>query len=216
MTTRDAMKTEILDDLDRSSSADGTRVLAAISSAIKFYQPKRFFFNESRSTTFTTTAADWDYTFGSGGDITQEFYRIDLAVLEEASADYVLTRRDYRDIERLNDGSATSNRPYNYAYVDQQLVLYPIPDDTYTIRLTGHIKYAEPAADATAGNEWFTEAYELIRSRAKAYLYAHVYPNPENLQLAAVMKMAEKEALSSLMSATHDKVSLGCIEPTDF
>lgn len=213
MTTRGTLKTEILDDLERSSAADGTRVLAAISSAIKFYQPKRFFFNESRSVTFTTSANDWDYTFGTGGDITTEFYRVDAAFVVENGNNYKLSRRDYRDIELLNDSNATSNRPYDWAWVDRQMVLYPIPDDTYTIRLVGHIKYAEPAADDTADNEWFTEAYELIRCRAKAYLYAHVYPDPP---MAALMQAGEQQALRSLQEATMAKAGMGEIEPTDF
>lgn len=213
MTTRATLKTEILDDLERDSAADGTRVLAAISSAIKYFQPRRFFFNESRSTTFNTVADQSIYTFGTGNDITQEFYKIDLAVLEDTNTDYVMKRRDYRDIEVLNDAGATSNRPYNYDYFDRSLMLYPIPDAAYTIRLTGHIKYAEPEADGEENNEWFTEAYELIRSRAKLILYTHVYPDMEGRQ---TMKIAEREALTSLESGTDAKIASGCLEPTTF
>jgi len=213
MTTRGTLKTEILDDLERSSTADGTRVLAAISAAIKHYQPRRFFFNESRSVTFTTVAADWDYTFGSTGDITTEFYKIDMVVREASDGDWPLAVADYRDIEVANGADSTNDEPTEWAYIDRTLVLSPIPDDAYTIRLTGHVKLAEPAADDTAGNAWFTEAYELIRCRAKSYLYAHVYPD---VAMAQMMQAAEASALHSLLSATQDRVAPGFLEATEF
>lgn len=214
MTTRGAMKTEILDDMERSSPADGTRVLSAISSAIKFYQPRRFFFNESRSVTFSTAAGTDLYTFTTIGT---EFYRIDSAFVTVASGDVrELDKTDYVDLEWRLGNDTTTTVPREFAYVDRSMRLWPSPDAIYTVRLTGHVKYAEPAGDDTVDNEWFTEAYELIRCRAKAYLYAHVYPTQENLQLASIMRVAERDALYSLMSATTDKVATGYLEATDF
>lgn len=211
MTTRGDLKTEILDDMERSSAADGVRVLAAISSAIKHYQPKRLFFNESRDVTFATTQGTWVYAFGS--DIATEFYKIDMAAREGSDGNWPLDLADYRAIEVMNGGSALQGVPSDWAYIDRQIVLSPIPDAAYTIRLTGHIKYPEPQADGETGNAWFTEAYELIRCRAKAYLYAHVYPDA---QMATVMRAAEMEALNSLLSATDDRVAPGYLTATEF
>lgn len=213
MTTRGTMKTEIADDMERDVTADGSRILAAISAAIKFYQPKRFFFNESRSVTFSTVAGTDTYDFGSGEEITTEFYRIDACVLTDGSNNHFLHPRDYRELETLIEASSTQNRPRNYAYISRALRLYPVPDAVYTVRLTGHARVAEPAADDTANNAWFVEAYELIRCRAKAYLYAHVFPDAN---MAVIMKQAEAEALSALQSATYDRVGTGQIVPTDF
>ena len=42
------------------------------------------------------------------------------------------------------------------------------PSVHYDIQFVGGIKTAAPASDAEAGNVWMTEAYELIRCRAKA------------------------------------------------
>lgn len=211
MTTLGALKTEILDDLERDAATDGARVLSAISAAIKFYQPKRFFFNESRDVTFITVASQWVYKFGT--DIATEFYTIDLALVEETANDYMLYRRDYREIEYLNDNTATENRPDTYGYVAQSLALYPIPDDAYSVRLTGHVKLAEPAGEAEANNAWMTEAYELIRCRAKAYLAAHAYRDDA---YAALMRAAEADALSALRSASTDKAMAGYVIPSDF
>lgn len=206
MTTRGAMKTEIMDDMKRSSAADGVRVLSAISSAIKFYQPKRFFFNESRDTTFNTVASTNTYTWAAVG---AEFYTVDGVFLTDGSI-IELRKEDYRAFETPITGESV---PTAWAFMKGGIIFWPTPPGIYAVRVTGHLKLAEPAADDTAANEWFTEAYELIRCRAKAYLYAHVFTD---LEMAQVMGVAEKEAKTSLMGATASKVGTGRLVPTEF
>ena len=213
MTTRSAMKTEIIDDMERDATADGARVLSAISTSIKFYQPKRFFFNESRSVTFNTVASTDTYDFGTGQEITTEFYKIDGVYVTENGNVHELNVRDYRDLEVLIDSNANEGRPWSYAYINRALRLYPVPDAIYSVRVVGHVKLAEPATDNEADNLWFTEAYELIRCRSKAYLYTHVFPKPE---MAAMMRIAEKDALDALKGATQDRTGTGQIVPTQF
>lgn len=209
MTTRAALKSEIIADLRRGSS-DSTRVLAAISAAIKFYQPQRFFFNESRSVTFDTANGTDTYSFTTIGT---EFYRIDSVTATESGQNHSLRPENYAALEELIDSSSTRNRPSCYAYINRGLRFYAVPDAAYTIRVTGHIKLAEPAEDSTADNEWFTEAYELIRCRAKASLSLHVWPD---LGLASAMQEGERQARSALRSATTDKIGTGTLVPTQF
>lgn len=211
MTTRGTLKTEILDDIDRSG--DGTRVLSAISSAIKFYQPQRFFFNESRSITFPTVDGTDTYAFSSTGAITTEFYTIDGVFVLDGTNQLRLSPVDYLQLEELMESTPAEGRPTRYAYINRALRLYRCPDAVYTMRIDGHIKAAEPAADDTADNVWFTEAYELIRCRAKAYLYAHVYEQPD---MAAIMQAAEQQALKALRLASTSKLATGQLVPTEF
>lgn len=211
MTTRATLKTEILDDMERSATTDGARVLAAISAAIKFYQPKRFWFNESRSVTFNTAAGTDTYTFATIGS---EFYGIDGAFITIGAGDVrELERVDYAAMEQWADEDTTTGEPSEYAYIARSLRLWRTPDDAYAVRLLGHVKLAEPSTDDEADNAWFTEAYELIRCRAKAYLYAHVYEDPG---MASLMRAAESEALASLLSATHAKTAPGYLAATEF
>ena len=58
-----------------------------------------------------------------------------------------------------------------------------------------------------------TESYELLRSRAKAYLAVHVLRDPE---LAQLMAVAEREALTKLRSETAKRVKTGRIVSTQF
>lgn len=213
MTTRATMQTEILADLRRSSAQLGSQTLSAISAAIKFYQPQRFWFNESRSVTFNTVQSQSVYTFGTSGDITTEFYRIDGGVITEDSDNRPLRRGDYVALETMIDGNSTEGRPTRFAYIAKSLRLYPVPDAAYAVRLFGHIKLAEPENDNDTGNDWFVEAYELIKCRAKAYLGAHVLMD---LNMAAVMRAAEQDAFKALKKATTDKVATGTLVPTQW
>lgn len=211
MTTRAIMLAEMADDMLRS---DTTLFTNKINAAIRHYQPRRFFFNESRSVTFSTVASTDLYRFGVGLEITTEFYRLDSVFITIDTQDVrELERVNYVDLEALADNNTDTGEPSQYAFINKAIRLWANPDAIYSTRLTGHIKAAAPATDDEIDNPWMVEAYDLIMSRAKAELYAHSYEDPNN---AAVMQQAEASALRSLQDATHDKVSTGYLEATDF
>ena len=210
MTTQAALIAEILSDTERGTG-ETAAIRNKIASAIRHYSPTRFWFNESRDATFNTVIDQSDYAFGT--DITPEFYTIDGLFMTEGSNVYDLRHADYRSLEILLDANTTSSLPVSFAYIDRKLRVYPYPDAVYPVRVTGHVKIAIPSTDDDAGNEWFTEAYDLIMSRAKAELYAHRWEDPQG---AAVMRMAEQDAFSRLMATTNSKVGTGSIRPTQF
>lgn len=216
-TTLADLKATIANDINRDDLSN--QIADAITTAIEHYKEERTFFNETRSTTFVTVSAQSDYTVSDDADIPL-FYEIDGMFLEDASGEsYPLTRYDPVDIEQLLDNSAASGRPYAYAYIDQTFRLYPIPDQVYTVRPIGAIEYAAPATDGEADNFWMTKAFELIRCRAKWYLYAHKIKNPG---MAIAMGGEDGDgglagsALSRIRRATSKRVSAGRITPTDF
>lgn len=209
MTTLAVLLAEIQADTERTSASDVTATRAKINAAIRQYQTKRFWFNESRSVTFNTVASTAVYTFATIGT---EFYQIDGAYLTDGSEITELERVNYTEIEP-GQATPTEAAPFAYAYIAKSLRLYDVPDAIYAVRLTGHIKIAAPASDAEADNIWMTEAYDLIMCRAKAELYAHRWEDPANAQ---IMRAAEGDALNRLLGATHDKVALGYLEATEF
>jgi len=211
MSDRATMLAEMAEDMLRS---DTTLFTNKINAAIRHYQPRRFFFNESRSVTFNTVASTDVYRFGTGLEITTEFYRLDSVFITIAAQDVrELERVNYVDLEALAGNDTNTGEPSQYAFINKAIRLWANPDAIYSTRLTGHIKAAAPASDDEADNPWMVEAYDLIMSRAKAELYAHSYEDPNN---AAIMQQAEASALRSLQDATHDKVSTGYLEATDF
>lgn len=207
MTTRDDMVAEIEDDTERSDSA---AIVTKINKAIRYYQGERFWFNESRDTTFSTVIAQTDYAVA---DLGAEFYEIDGIFVTQGTNILQMRPRDYREIEQLLDGASTSSLPAWYAYVAGALRFYPSPDQVYPVRVTGHIKKAEPAIGAEANNVWMNEGYNLIIARAKAELFAHRWEDPTN---AAIMLQAERMAFSELKSKTAGKIGTGSFRPTQF
>jgi hypothetical protein len=209
MTTLAIMLAEIQADTERTSASDVTAMRAKIAAAVRQYQPKRFWFNESRSVTFNTVASTAEYTFTTIGT---EFYKIDGAFLTDGSEITELERVNYTEIEP-GQSTPTEAAPMAYAYIAKAVRLYDVPDAIYSARLVGHVKIAAPASDGEADNIWMTEAYDLIMCRAKAELYAHRWEDPNNAQ---IMRAAEGDALNRLLGATHDKVALGYLEATEF
>jgi len=208
MTTRDLMVAEMADDMKRS---DSDAFINKINAAIRHYQPKRFWFNESRTVTFSMVADTDTYSFTTIGT---EFYQIDGVFVTIATGDVrEMVRANYAALEAMADSDTTSGEPSVYAYINRGLRFWSPPDDTYSARVTGHIKIAAPASGGESDNVWMTEAYDLIMSRAKAELYAHRYEDPAN---ASVMQQAEASALRRLLSATGDKVATGYLTPTEF
>lgn len=209
MTTLAAMLTEIQADTERTSAADVTAMRSKINAAITQFQKKRFWFNESRDVSFSTVASQAEYAFETIGT---EFYKIDGAYVTVSAQDVrELDRVSYVDLEEVY-GSA-SGVPRGYAYINRALRLSRSPDAIYSVRLAGHIRIDPPAADDTADNEWFTEAYELIMCHAKALLYAHRWEDEVRAQTMAV---AASTAYRALRGATADKTRTGYLELTEF
>ncbi len=212
MTTRTALKATIMDDMHRSSTADGNRVLNEISSAIKFYQSQRFYFNESRSVTFNTVQGTDTYAFPSA--ITTEMYAIDGAWITIASGDVRELTPEYpADIEEWADEDTTQGEPESYAYINRSLRLWRNPNAVYAVRLMGHVKLAEPLTDGEANNAWMTEAYELLRCRCKRILALHVW---KDMELVGRMEIGERDAKNALLDATHDRVAMNVLRATEF
>ncbi|MFD1945065.1 hypothetical protein [Paradevosia shaoguanensis] len=211
MTTQAAMIAEILDDTERGAG-ETDAVRDKIAAAIRYYQPSRFWFNETRDVTFDTVPGQIDYPFplGTPGAV---FYKIDAAIVTQGTTNIDMGVEDYKVLEVLLDGNSTRSLPTVYAYIKKALRLYPAPDVIYPVRLTGHIRIDPPADDSEADNPWFVDAYDLIMCRAKAQLYKHRWGDPNN---AALMTDAEIEARDLLFSATADKTGTGVVRSTRY
>jgi hypothetical protein len=216
MTTKATLRARILSDLERDQATWGTMIDEAIADAITFHQSKRFYFNESRTVTFSTVAGTDMYTFNTPtltGTIGAEFYRIDDVLITISASVTHLRRVDYDWLEQTADNNTSQGQPYNYAYVGRQMRIYPIPDQAYTVRIIGHQKFDAPADDIVNDNVWMNEGFELIRSRAKAQFAMHVI---EDEPLAQRMQIMERSAMGALRESTYRKAEGGMIVPTQF
>lgn len=210
MTTKQIMIDEIDDDGDRAGT-DNTAIGNAIDQAIRHYQPQRFWFNETRSVTFNTVAATDAYTWATIGS---EFLTIDRALITIGSGDVrTLDPVSFTDQEEYADEDTTPGEPSEYAVTPTGLRFWRPPDDAYAVRLLGHLKLAAPASPSEANNAWMTEAYDLIKCRAEAELYAHRWEDPKG---AALMRAAELDALSRLRAAHYGRVAPRYLAATEF
>lgn len=206
MTTQAIMIAEIESDADRS---DTDAIRTKIQQAIRHFQPRRFWFNETRSNTFVTVIGQSDYDITTVGD----FYKFDaLYVIESSGEVDELKRHDYRWQETL-EGTVTNNLPYAWSYVDKTVRLYPPPDDVYTMRPTGHLKIAAPATDDEANNDWMLYAYDMIKYRARATLEAERWENPNS---ALMFKQMEDMEFNRLMAEGSKRIGTGEVLPTQF
>lgn len=212
MTTLGDLKTRIADDLARDDLT--SQIANEITSAIDFYKAtERFFWTESSDDTFDTVAAQHTYT-SADSSLIPRFVKVDTMFLDDTDGErYTLDLWDASQLEAMLDDDADSARPYAYTWFGQSFRFYPVPDQAYTIRPMGWIEPLAPTSDSEPNNPWMTQAFELIRCRAKAYLFTHVVKDTEQ---ALVMQAAERQALNAIRTATAARISTGRIYPTCF
>lgn len=211
MSTFGQMQDRIADELNRTDLT--SQIQKAIKSAIKVYDKQRFWFNESRSFTFSTVGGQEFYTSSDNADI-PNLLAIDTAQIAIASTDkYLLSRVSYEEMEATSaNGTSDEGQPTWFAYYNKQLRLYPIPDAVYTIRVSGHWALTDLSL-TTDTNNWMTDGEILIRSRAKREIFTHVIRDVEGV---AAMAQAENAELRELRSATGMRGSSGFLQATEF
>lgn len=207
MTTLAVMKARIADELMRGDLT--SPIATAVSDAIKHYQRKRLYLNESDSLTFSTVNGQSEYA-AAANSLIPYLYKIDWVT--GSSSPRFLDRIDNETYRDLTQTSA-SGQPYCYTYFDQVIRLYPTPTAVETIRIQAHYKLAEPASDAEADNLWMTDAEELIRHRAKMLIWRDVVLDVEK---AAVCAASEKDAFDALAAMSNAMTGTGRLVPTSF
>ncbi|MBX8783706.1 hypothetical protein HBA94_08010 [Ochrobactrum sp. GRS2] len=166
------MMTVIADEIDDVTGEYTPQIQNCIFAAIRFCERNVYYFNETRDVTFQTVAGREWYDKSDNPNI-PSLVRIVAAYCENSSGRRTTLRRVMpEDIETVSDNAASRGEPYMFTYFGQRLRLYPVPNDTnYTIRLQlGAYRLNEIQTSADS-NAWFTEAFDLIKARAKYQLY---------------------------------------------
>jgi len=198
MTTYVTLRTRINDELDESLS-DAT-VNAAIQTAIKFYERKRFWFNEKTGT--FATVGDQEYYGSLANSDIPNLVTIDSMVVTESSYKSPMYSATMEMIDACQNGSVTG-LPKHFAYFNSQIRLYPIPDQVYTVTMAYQYRLTALSADADS-NSWTTDAEALIRARAKWELCTHKL---WNYDLADRLMLVESRELNELQAETRRRRS---------
>lgn len=204
------LKAAIADDIQRGDVTN--QIAAAITAAIDFYADTHLYFTETRASTFPTVAAQSRYTSADNTDIPL-YLDFERAFIVDGANQLRLEWMKPGEMEYLLGNSKSSGRPHRWSYYGQSVWLYPVPNAVFTFQPLVTVKVPGPATDAEMNNPWMTEAFELIRCRAKIYLSVHTTNDD---QLAAKMVLAEKSALTRLRRETEKKAGSGGLQATQF
>lgn len=196
MSTLAEMKASIAAEIYRSDMSD--TITREIGRAIRFYQDRRFWFNETRTITFSTADGVEFYDASSNVNIS-DLLGIDYITVQQGNAIHQMAQTTPLDLDTIDQTTASRNVPLWYVYFEQKLRFYPVPNGAYPIRIAGVIVAPAPATDGETGNPWMTVAEELIRSRAKRNIFLHSLSGVDDGR-AGMMKQTEDEALMRLQA----------------
>jgi hypothetical protein len=203
MSTYGTMRTRIVDEFVNESITTA-QINNAIQSAIKHYERKPFWFNTKRGT-FATVAAQETYAAAANADIP---YIVQINSMSIDSPKVNLLGVNDDDIEDMQDGDVT-DQPRLYAYFENKLRLYPIPDAVYTVRMNYTCKFAALSADADT-NAWVDECEEMIRQAAKRILCTDILHDDAMAERYASL---ERVAMSAIQAEDRRRRSRKVLFP---
>lgn len=214
MPTLGDLKAEIADDIDDTTGEYTDQIERAISGAIRYCERSVYYFNETRDITFPTVDGQEWYGEADNANI-PTLVRIDAAWSEDSGGQRsALDREPPEVLEGLSDNSSSRGEPYAFTYFARQIRLYPIPGaQVYTIRLQVGPYRLAPMVNDSDENAWLTEAYDLIKARAKYLVYKNTL---KEAALAAEALNDANDQHDALKAETSARSGTGRIVPTCF
>ena len=195
------LKTQIEGDLHRTDIS--AQVSTAISGAIAHYSRERFWFLEGQATIPASASQTW-YTAPT------DLKAFDTVLATVNGALTPLIHTHYAEIAEKDTGDYTGI-PSEYAYYQDQLRFYPVPDAAYIITINYHKKLSDLSAGGS--NSWTTDGSDLIRFRAEWDIYQNYLKAPEN---AMVVKQSEMDAYMSLLRENTGRLAVGRLRKSDW
>lgn len=184
MGTLTTLKARIATEIHRTDLT--ANIASAISDAILTHQGRRFAFNQRRTTFSTVDGREFYAVTDSPATIPTDIGEIDRLTVTVNSRRVVVEPQSYEWMEDISMSTSTEDSPSAYAWYQNQLRLYPIPDAVYTMTISYLQKVAE--AETTI---WSTEAEALIRHAAKKLLYRDVILDAEAASMCAQAEVEE-------------------------
>lgn len=165
MATFGTLKTRISNKIDTTDPASLLEIGDAINSAIEFFEEKHLFFNEAVATitltqgvtTLPNLPSDFLYEFSGAG-----------LVIVDNKLRYILQKITHEERAAVN--VETNARPNFYTAQVNDILLYPFPDQAYTLELYYIKKYTDLVADGDS-NDWTNNAARLLEAKVLADVY---------------------------------------------
>jgi hypothetical protein len=186
----------ILNETRRDESTEGSNVQDCILDAIQHYEMQRLHFNQDRSETFSTVASQQYYGSAALTSI-PNILEFDNVAITIASSDVRnLKKVPWETLQEWNPDAAVTGQPSHYAYYAQEIRLYPIPNNVWTVTISGLFQLAVPSLSTDTG-PWLTrgQGYNLIKYHAKSLFCADYIDDDSGAQKAAARAQFELDAL---------------------
>lgn len=181
-------KTQIEGDLNRPDLS--AQVSQAVVSAIRFYEVRNWSFNSERSFVITS---DGQANYAMPSDFVKPVF----AKIKRGGTWFTVDQKQWAYIEEIKYDDTTTSLPRYYALYDDQVWLYPIPDQSMTLDMAYVKKLPALAADGDE-SAWIDIAGDLIRARAEVYVNERHIRGQEAILAAQVLRAAERDELDSL------------------
>lgn len=202
MSNLGAMRDRIASELGDRTDLN-TNIVAAIQSAIKFYENTPLWFNEEEDTT-DTVAGIASYA------LPENFIELTSVTVDTGNGDQCELKRipqeAMRSLELTSDGE-----PRVFSIYREELKLYPTPNDTFELTLC-YLRELDDISAISDTNAWMVEGEELIRMHAKQDVRMNVLQLPEN----ADWTRREDAVLRRLKDRTRQMVATGSLQTTEF
>lgn len=203
MGTYGDMINRISTQLRRSNLTDD--ISDAIQKAVQVYSTRRFWFNDSKDLTFTTSSSLETYAPAGISD----YGGFDFMEISRSTTDrWEVKALDYQSFQEKRMGGDTFGDPLWYSIFDRTVYLWPIPASALNVVVSGRRGLTTLSA-AGDSNAWTNEAEVLIRTRATVDLYRYVI---KDFQKADVMEKEEQKELSRLRATTHRLLGSGRVK----
>jgi hypothetical protein len=216
MPTLGDLKAKVASDLRRTNLT--AEIADAVLDAINDHDTEEFWWNGTGPTvyTLTITPGGGSGTTGPGnsaaGDIyqltpqppIQEFVRIDEVRALLPGVWYSLKSTDWSTIENLYS-TLSNGQPSWWAYSGGYLRIYPIPSQSYDLRIFGQYRLPPLVLDSDS-NEWTNQGFNLIRYTALKRLYTYPIRDAAQVQNA---DQAGQRALDYLRRETERRARQG-------
>ncbi len=208
------MLTVISDEVDDTTGEYLNQIQTCIFKAIRVCEREPYYFNETRDVTFQTASGQEWYDSRDNPNIAS-LVRIVAAYSEDANGQrIILTRSSPEDLEIVSHGNSATGQPNSFTYFGQRIRLFPVPgEEEFTIRLQLGPYRLAPIQSANDSNVWFTEAFDMVKARAKFEFYRNYIQDAE-LAAAALNDFREQDDL--LKAETSRRNGSGCIKATAF
>jgi len=198
MSTLGTMIDRIADELGRDNIS--TQIQRSIKTTIARYERERFWSTEQKWTASTADGTQ-SYTMPDSSGEGPLIYA-DKATITVNSQINHLERKPHSVIIDLTTNTSYKGIPRLWSYFQDAVWLYPIPNAVMTLTLYG-VRQLTALSATTDTNFWMVEAEALIRSGAKADLFAHVIRNYDE---ATAMKALEREEYLKLRGENDQRI----------